>query len=137
MELKTVDGNAAHLCEKTFELLDQYRGVYCVESFDPRVLRWLKANRPKVCRGQLAARMGKDVPYPGYQRFILTHLLTGFITTPDFIAYDHSTRSKTTSLNICRGVWGAQEVSWTVRSEEDMRQLEKLGNMIIFEHFIP
>ena len=109
-----------------------------MESFDPRVLQWLKTNRPAVCRGQLAAMFGKGaVGLPGYLRFALSHLLTGFLTTPDFIAYDHSTRQKTTSLNICRGVWGVQEVSWTVRSEETMRQLEKLGNLIIFENFTP
>jgi len=138
VELKTVGGNAAHLCEKVFELLDGYKGVYCVESFDPRVLQWLKANRPDVCRGQLAAKFGKgSAGIPGYQRFALSHLLTGCVTTPDFIAYDHTTRKKTTSLNICRGVWGVQEVSWTVRSEADMHQLEKLGNLVIFENFTP
>ena len=138
IELKTVGGNAAKLSARVFEELDNYKGVYCVESFDPRVLVWLKNNRPDVCRGQLAAKFSKgSAGIPGYQRFALSHLLTGCMTTPDFIAYDHSTRNKTTSLNICRGVWGVQEVSWTVRSEDDMRKLEKLGNLVIFENFTP
>ncbi len=137
IELKTVGNNAAPLCRRVFQELDRYRGLYCMESFDPRVLQWLRANRPAVCRGQLAAKFGRDAGIPGYQRFALGHLLTNCITVPDFIAYDHSTRKKTTSLNICRGVWGVQEVSWTVRSADDMRRLEKLGNLIIFENFQP
>lgn len=139
IELKTKGNNAAALCANVFEVLDQYNGVYCVESFDPRVLRWLRLHRPQVCRGQLATVMTqKENPgIPLWQRFFLSHLLANFLTVPDFIAYNHSTRRKTTSLNICRGVWGVQEVSWTVRSPEVMQQMERCGNLIIFEHFMP
>lgn len=138
IELKTFRGNAAALCERVFQELDAYSGVYCVESFDPRVLQWLRANRPAVCRGQLAAMFPRGAGgIPFWQRFALSHLLTSCATVPDFIAYEYHSRRKTASLNLCRGLWGVQEVSWTVRSEADMRQLEKLGNLVIFENFEP
>ena len=138
IELKTVGGNAAALCEEVFKLLDHYSGVYCIESFDPRVLLWLRKNRPQVCRGQLAAWFSRgEGGLPFAPRFILSRLLENFLTTPDFIAYDHNSRKKCVSLNICRGVWGVQEVSWTIRSPEAMKDMEQRGNLIIFERFQP
>ena len=46
VELKTDDNNADSLCRAVFEHLDCYTGAYCVESFDPRVLGWLKKTVP-------------------------------------------------------------------------------------------
>ena len=41
------------LCQKAVDLLQGYEGLYCVESFDPRIVRWFKKNRPDIVRGQL------------------------------------------------------------------------------------
>ena len=38
VELKVVN-NCSELCEKVCEMLDEYKGIYCVESFDPRCVR--------------------------------------------------------------------------------------------------
>ena len=55
VELK-VEGNAAALARATCDMLDQHRVDYCIESFHPAAVRWLKKNRPDVCRGQLSER---------------------------------------------------------------------------------
>ena len=44
----------AELCHKTMDALDCHCVSYCVESFDPRVLVWLRRHRPEVVRGQLS-----------------------------------------------------------------------------------
>ena len=41
----------AEVCPAAQALLDGYRGVYCVESFNPLALRWYKKNRPRIARG--------------------------------------------------------------------------------------
>ena len=54
IELKAERGNHAALAEATCRMLDRYRVHYCIESFDPRCLIWLKKNRPEIVRGQLS-----------------------------------------------------------------------------------
>ena len=39
---------------QTVDCLDRFSIDYCVESFDPRPLRWLRRHRPSVLRGQLS-----------------------------------------------------------------------------------
>ena len=53
VELKVSGNNYAKLCSTACRMLDHYKGVYCMESFDPRCVFWLKKNRPDVIRGQL------------------------------------------------------------------------------------
>ena len=64
--LKLVDGKVPLIVEIKNEstdinelkyianILDNYSGVYCIESFNPLVLRWYKKNRPQLIRGQLS-----------------------------------------------------------------------------------
>lgn len=123
------------LCEKTVELLEGYQGLYCVESFDPRIVRWFKMHRPQVVRGQLMCRM----PEKGMSRladFIGRNLMTNFLTRPHFEAYDFHLR-RNPSLRAARRVWGMQEVSWTLRSLEDYRAAKADGCLCIFEKFLP
>ena len=42
VELKPVKGNHAELTAKAVEMLDNWNGLYCLESFDPRCIYWLK-----------------------------------------------------------------------------------------------
>jgi hypothetical protein len=69
-------------------------------------------------------------------RFIMTHLLTSFLTVPDFIAYAYRHRNLP-ALKLSKAIWGAREISWTIRDESTMKALEKEGCIPIFENFIP
>ena len=137
IELKSHQGNHRALTEAVIARLDRYRGDFCVESFDPRVLMVLRKERPAILRGQLSQdfRPGEE-PLPGWQRFLLRNLLLNFLTVPDFIAYRFEDRQRL-ALRLCRKVWGAKEASWTIRSEADLRKAEEAGAMPIFECFDP
>ena len=54
IELKAERGNHAQLAEATCTMLDRFRVNYCIESFDPRCILWLKKHRPLIVRGQLS-----------------------------------------------------------------------------------
>ena len=139
VELKAERGNAAALAEAACALLDKYHVTYCMESFDPRCLMWLWENRPDVVRGQLSenfARHGDGENLPGVVRWVLSNLLLNCRTRPDFIAYRFEDR-KCLSLRLCRGIYRAQEFSWTIRSKEDMETAEQDGALVIFEQFNP
>ena len=123
------------LCQKTVELLKGYQGLYCVESFDPRIVRWFRQHQPQVVRGQLMCRMPEE-NMTRLQDFIGRNMLTNFFTRPHFEAYDFHTR-RNPSLRAARRVFGMQEVSWTLRSLEDYRVAKGEGCLYIFEKFLP
>lgn len=138
VELKPERGNHAALCQATCDMLERYKGVYCIESFDPRCVMWLRKNRPQVIRGQLSEDFVKgDSKMPLALRFVLTHLLMNFLAVPDFVAYKFADRKRSLSVWLCRRLYCAQGVSWTLRSKEDYDIAVKEGWLPIFEGFRP
>lgn len=135
IELKGYN-DPAELCELTMKILDGYKGLYCVESFDPRIVQWFKQNRPEIVRGQLMHHMRKNDKLTAFQAFCARNLLTNYLTRPHFEAYDFHAR-EVPSLAMVRRVFGMQEVSWTIRKQEDYEKAKELTNLVIFEGFIP
>jgi len=137
VELKPVDGNHAALCDAACTMLESYEGVYCMESFDPRCITWLKKNRPQIIRGQLSENFLKSDPkLPLPLRFVLTHFLLNFFNQPDFLAYKFSDR-KNLSVFLCRKVNCVQGVTWTLKTKENYDTAVKEGWIPIFEGFRP
>ena len=137
VELKSHENNYAELCKAACDLLEQYNGVYCVESFDPRCILWLRKNHSDVIRGQLSQNyLRTDVKLPWIMKFCLQFNLYNCVTKPDFIAFDYSAR-KTLSNFLCRKLWGIQGVAWTLRNREDYDTACKEGWLPIFENFKP
>ncbi len=138
VELKSTRDNYAALCAAAFELLDAYDGLYCVESFDPRCVLWMKKHRPQVIRGQLSQNWLKGIPVKTSfaMRFALTTHTWNFLLRPDFIAYRFADR-KTLGTILCRRLWDVQGVSWTLRTEEEYETAKREGWIPIFEGFIP
>jgi len=138
VELK-VEDNAAALANAACNLLDQYKVDYCVESFHPQAIIWLRRNRPDVCRGQLSQNFLRSEEGTGLGKaadFAMTNLLTSFLSVPDFIAYNHMHRNNL-SLNLAKAFWNVQEVSWTLRTKEDLDRCEAFSSLSIFENFRP
>ena len=137
VELKSFRDNYAALTERTMCELDKFRVVYCVESFDPRCVAWVRKHRPEVIRGQLSQNFLKDrgkLSLP--MAFATTHLLSNIMVQPDFVAYRFKDRKKW-APRLCRRIYGAQRVYWTIRSKEELSIAESDGAIAIFEHFLP
>ena len=126
------------VCPKVDELLEGYKGVYCIESFNPLGLYWYRKHRPQVMRGQLSDEFHKDKPkeFKGPLYFILTNLFFNFLTKPDFIAYNHK-YSQNISLRLCRHLFGSVTAAWTIKSNEQLQAAQKGFDIIIFDSFIP
>ncbi len=137
IELKTNNKNHAELCKTVCDVLDDYKGDYCIESFDPRCILWLKQNRPDIIRGQLAFNYFKSSKIKSFfTRLFLTSLVGNFINKPDFVAYRYSDRGDL-HYTICKKLWNMQGVSWTIRSQQDLDTASADGEIVIFEGFIP
>ncbi len=137
VELKSFRDNYAALTERTMRELDKFRVVYCVESFDPRCVAWVRKHRPEVIRGQLSQNFLKDrgkLSLP--MAFATTNLLGNIMAQPDFVAYKFEDK-KNWAPRLCRKLYGAQGVYWTIRSKEDLETAEREGAIAIFERFIP
>ena len=138
VELKPVDGNHTQLTETACKMLESYPGPYCLESFDPRCVQWLRKNRPQLIRGLLSYGYRKTrCDLPDYLQFLLTHYLLNFQCVPDFIAYQFRDRKDTVSNTLCRRVWKAESVSWTLKTREEYDTAVQEGWLPIFEGFRP
>ena len=138
IELKAIDGNHAALCEAACKAMEGYTGPWCMESFDPRCIRWLRLHRPDIIRGQLTENFlaAKQNPLHPVLKFGITHQLGNFLLLPDFVAYKFADR-KTLGNFLVRKLWGAQGVTWTLKSQADFDTAVKEGWLPIFEGFRP
>ena len=137
IELKSDGDNYARLAETVCRALDGYSGAYCIESFDPRCIYWLRRNRPDIVRGQLSENFLRSrVQQPWLLRWCVTENAFHFLTRPDFIAYKFQDRRRLGNF-LCRRLWGIQGVSWTLRTPAEFDTAVQEGWIPIFEGFLP
>ncbi|MCR4903727.1 MAG: glycerophosphodiester phosphodiesterase [Butyrivibrio sp.] len=126
------------LCPKADALLREYKGVYCIESFNPLGIRWYKQNHNEIMRGQLSDWFFRDDPnlYRGLLYFMLTNLFFNFYTRPDFVAYNHKFFMNP-SRCICHVFYRNLAAAWTIKSQEELEKARKHFDIYIFDSFIP
>ena len=131
VELKTGRRNR-ELCEKTYALLESYRGEVCVESFNPLIVAWFRFHGKDLVRGQLAApteeytKDGRGMA----QAFLLSRCLLNFLARPQFIAYKIGPQPLAVHFAECLG---AMRVGWTSHEPRN----EKGRDAVIFEFYKP
>lgn len=137
VEIKTEKNNHKALTEAVCAVLKDYNGMFCVESFDPRAIAYVRKHYPDFVRGQLAHNsLGEASTVPWILRFLLTYNLMNILTLPDFISYRYKDR-KTLSNFLCRKLWRIQGVSWTITDEKQWETAVQEGWLPIFENFEP
>lgn len=124
------------VCTMTNRALANYKGQYCIESFNPLALMWYRRYRNDVLRGQLSDGFLKTGEFKGPLYFILQNLLLNWMTKPDFVAYDHK-YADNLSRRICRKLYHNMAVAWTIKSQKELEEAEKNFDMFIFDSFIP
>ncbi len=143
--LKTVDGqvpliieikNDRHdtrLEEASAELLQHYKGEYAIKSFNPFSVLYFKKHFPDVIRGQLVTDF-KNTSMNWFKKWSLKNMLLNFATKPDFIScdIDFLSNAKVQKARKNRTILG-----WTVRSQKELMNAEKLCDNIIFENIRP
>jgi glycerophosphoryl diester phosphodiesterase len=135
VELKSTP-NYPELCEKTLAILRTLKGPYCVESFDPRIVRWFYKNAPDLTRGQLteAYSYWRKAGLPVWRCVLMHTLFINFLTHPQFIAFG---RGKRPLCMLLGRKLGAKTVFWTERPDSDHETLAKRYDCRIFEHYRP
>ena len=134
VELKPANDNYEKLCFITANILNKYRSDFCVESFDPRCVKWFKDNRPEFIRGQLSLnylkRKKSEISF--LKRFAATNLLINVLTKPDFVAYNFNDRNNL-SFKIWTRLFKLPGITWTVPDKISLKIAESENLIPIFE----
>ncbi len=132
VELKGEDLNA-DLCPKAAALLKEYRGDYCIESFNPLLIRAMRKELPEAWYGQLYTNVCKDKKKINLLNILLTLMAFNFLARPDFIAYNYLYRNGL-PVRLATKLYTAERFVWTVRDREELKNCEKNGEYAIFEN---
>ncbi len=135
VELK-IEWTDVSLCPIADKLLQNYKGIYCIESFNPLGIWWYRKNRPRLVRGQLADAFMKEGEYEGVIYFLMQNLLFNFLVKPDFVAYHHK-YPNILSRKICHGLYHNTAAAWTIKSQEELEHARRHFDLFIFDSFVP
>ena len=123
------------LCPVADKLLRKYKGVYCMESFNPLMVAWYRKHHGEIFRGQLSEKFFTNGKKKALH-LVLQNLLLNFWAKPDFIAYN-CMEYDALSRRICCGLFGATAVAWTIKSKEELTDMKKHFDLFIFDSFVP
>lgn len=124
------------VCPAVDALLKEYKGLYCIESFNPLVLLWYRRYGNNVVRGQLSDGFVKSGKFKGFLYALLQNLLLNWMTKPDFVAYNHKYAS-VPARRLCRSLYKNMAVAWTIKSQEELEAARSKFDIFIFDSFIP
>ncbi len=125
------------VCNVVDPMLQKYQGLYCVESFNPRGVKWYRQHRPEIIRGQLSSFFNKtnaDRNKWWLIYFLSENLMFNFMTKPDFIAYDCRFWKKL-SRRIDRNLYHTCSAAWTIKSQKELDERKNDYDIFIFEGF--
>lgn len=130
LELKP-SKNRKQLAEAVYKILKKYKGRVAVKSFDPRIVLWFRKMNVKYPIGMLSSNF-KTTYAPLFQRIFLKRFVLFRRIKPDFVSYEWNglpnrflTKKKLPIL------------TWTIRSEQQEKEVLKYASTVIFENYIP
>lgn len=142
--LKFIDGKVPVLIEikneykvgdlekAVLELLQDYKGAFAIQSFNPYVIHYIKRKAPNIIVGQLSSYF-KGVKMVWIKKHLLKKLKFVKSNKSDFISYD-ATNLPNKYVNKFDNL---PLLAWTVRSQEEYEKLAGICDTIIFENFKP
>ncbi len=121
------------LCEKVAELLSEYNGDYCIESFNPLLVKSIKKYLPNVFCGQLYTNVCRDKKKYSVINIVLSSMAFNFITKPNFIAFNQKDRNALPVI-LTTKLYKAPKFVWTVKNEDDFYKALNNQEYAIFEN---
>ena len=116
-------------------ILSAYRGPFAIQSFNPFTLGWFRLRHPKISRGQISCSFDTD-DMAGWKKKVLANYGMNWMSGPQFISH-HWKQLPALAPTFLRTALKMPLLAWTVRSEAEMAAALKLGDNVIFEHFVP
>lgn len=124
------------LCEKAYELLKDYGGSFCLESFNPWLVKGVKELMPERFCGLLYSNIVRDKKREGNKANIVDVLVSvmalTFVCRPHFIAYNEEDRDSF-PVALSTRLYKTPKFIWTVTSKDAVERAHALGEYPIFE----
>lgn len=130
------EGDYIKASKITFTHLENYHGIFCIESFNPFVVEYFKNNHPNIIRGQLSTNFfieNKNLSL--IKKVVLTNLLLNFKSKPHFIAYEYK-YLKNISVLILKHIFNISLVVYTIKNKKELSN-SKQCDIVIFDSFNP
>ena len=131
VELKGED-LSSELCPKVAQMLLSYKGDYCIESFNPLLVKNIQKYLPDAYCGLLYTNVCREKKKKSALNILLTVMAFNFLARPDFIAYDKKDRNSF-FVRLTTKFYRAPRFVWTLKNEEELALSHKLGENPIFE----
>lgn len=121
------------LCPKVAELLQNYKGPHCIESFNPVLIGNMKKRFPNTFCGLLYANDWKRKKKKTALSLAISTMAGNVVARPDFIAFYKEDREDL-PVKITTKFFGAPKFVWTVDTQEELDTAHKNGECPIFEN---
>ena len=120
--------------KKLYDVLKEYNGKFCIESFNPFSVLWFKNNASLVPRGLLTTKN-----YSSFKKFLISITnnlsFTNKLLKLDFLGCNYKNinsklikRTKNSKIYL---------FAYTINNEKEYEKLKDICDGIIFENFIP
>ena len=141
-EIKSRFDGDMRIAERAAACAAAYEGPMCLESFDPRVITHLRANRTSLGISHVPLGMIAQADYsdPGdewagldaNEKHALAHFLHFTETRPDFLSYGVRDLPHAVPF-LCRAGIAMPVTTWTVRTTAQRHLARRYADQIVFE----
>lgn len=123
VELKS-DRRVGLLEKELVKQLDNYKGVFCVKSFNPLSIKWFKKHRPNYIRGLLVNNKRRSLI-----DIICRSNASLFMSKPDFISCNYKLHN---NKKILKYMKKNPVIAWTIKNDEELnKNKNKFYNLIV------
>jgi len=138
IEVKSPAGmqGIAPTCESIYAVLKDYKGPYCIASFDPHILKWFRKNAPEVLRMQASMSYfeWRESERNLLRCIYMSRLMCNIHSRPHMIAFSLGSRNAGLRLALRSG---APLLLYTNSRRHLHDQLLKNCDMLTFEDYLP
>lgn len=127
LEIKT-ENNTKKVCQKTIDVLKEYKGDVFVQSFNPFALRYFYKHEPKYLRGQLSSYF-KSSSLNFAKKVIIKKLRLKNFAHIDFVSYNIDDLPNKYVNNTTVPV-----LTWTIRTKEQFKKAKVVSNNLIIDN---
>lgn len=120
------------LCPRVADILRGYNGDYCIESFNPLLIKNMKKHLPRSYCGLLYTNVCRDKKKKTPLNILISGMTLNFLARPDFIAYNKLDRNSFV-VRLTTGFYHASKFVWTVKNDDELNTAHGLGECPIFE----
>lgn len=131
VEIKN-EGKVGEIERNVYKLLENYKGKYAVQSFNPYTIEWFKINAPHVTRGILSSFFKGD-KLASFKKFALKRMVLNKLCEPQFISYNY----KNLPNKYVKKYNNLPLIAWAIDSQQEYEKVIKYCDNIIFEGFTP